>query len=760
MNVMNRKMFTNRDARRKLANMGGIIASSPELLGTAQSFAPGGQTNVEQYVAYIPGINGGRPVRLTAETLSRLQSLAPDLMQQSIVLDEATATEQGLDVMRLRPGDAFVERQLTEKQAPPPSVQDSVTQPSIRDIVREGLASTYSKSPMEAIAENLTTDSENPMIKLIESGLTAAGVKDPNARLLPPSNDDRPFAKKVGEALRSSLQPVGQTLRDAGQPIGETLREAGQPIGNEIRAGLASSYSARPDLSKLVTPDEENPMVQLIQSGIASLQTEDGSPIDAQYPELSIRGGDTDASRRVAEIIAERRTDLPGVNLPGPSTTYEIDPNAAIKAGQSLSVADQMLGLGFTGGDIDPSALTSESDMGLTSITGGDGEEYFVSPAGSVFKKENGQLKSVSGGEAMRVVDIAQRQGKDFSKSPVGELPLGSRDVDPRTGMVIPDTFEKLSIPIGGLRTPEMITDIFSGDKDKETLDEQVETAQKAPTEEQLPTKEETAEEIDTASEDTSNEVQQGDRGFTPSNTQQQINTVEKKVKEEIEKPDGGNANAVASSGLLQAAGVDTSNMGLKERVQSMQEMMAELVGYDDDDEKKEFWLTMAGIGFQIASGQSSKALVNIAEGLAQGAKKFAENQATRQAREDKLALTALGEVLADDRATRKFGRDLQLAGIRASGSSSYSTVDRMFKSVLDSSLAGYKAQVEDGTMTNEQAVSRAMADASTAFPGSQFANTTNLPPEETVQVIQNGETITVPVSKIPTQKKVLTEEG
>jgi hypothetical protein len=740
MNVMNRKMFANRDARRKLANMGGIIASSPELLNVAQSFAPGGQTNVEQYVAYIPGINGGRPVRLTAETLSRLQSLAPDLMQQSIVLDEATATEQGLDVMRLRPGDAFVERQLREKQAPPPSVQDSVTQPSIRDIVREGLASTYSKSPVEAIAENLTTDSENPMIKLIESGLTAAGVKDPNARLLPPSNDDRPFAKKVGEALRSSLQPVGQTLREAGQPIGDTLREAGQPIGNEIRAGLASSYSARPDLSKLVTPDEENPMVQLIQSGIASLQTEDGSPIDAQYPELSIRGGDTDASRRVAEIIAERRTDLPGVNLPGPSTTYEIDPNAAIKAGQSLSVADQMLGLGFTGGDIDPSALTSESDMGLTSITGGDGEEYFVSPAGSVFKKENGQLKSVSGGEAMRVVDIAQRQGEDFSKSPIGELPLGSRDVDPRTGMVIPDTFEKLSIPIGGLRTPEMITDIFSGDKDKETLDEQVETAQKAPTEEQLPTKEEKVEPEKTKAQETAEAAAETAREASldqsDQTTEKELADIKKNVDEENEK--GGDPVGAASSGLLASAGVDTSNMSRKERVESMKSMLSDLLGYDDQDQKEEFWLTMASIGFGIAAGQDSNALTNIAQGLAEGSSKFIENKATRQAREDKLTLTALGEVLADERATTKFGRDLQLAGIRASGSSSYSTVDRMFKSVLDSSLAGYKAQVEDGTMTNEQAVSRAMADASTAFPGSQFANTTKLPPEETVDVIQN----------------------
>ena len=91
---------------------------------------------------------------------------------------------------------------------------------------------------------------------------------------------------------------------------------------------------------------------------------------------------------------------------------------------------------------------------------------------------------------------------------------------------------------------------------------------------------------------------------------------------------------------------------------------------------------------------------------------------------------------MADERATTKFGRDLQLAKIRASGSSSYSTVDRMFKSVLDNSLAAYKTQVEDGTITNEQAVAKAMADASTAFPDSQFANTTKLPPEaQTVDV-------------------------
>jgi len=41
---MNRKMFSNRDARTKLAGMGGILASSPELMGATQRFETGGQS--------------------------------------------------------------------------------------------------------------------------------------------------------------------------------------------------------------------------------------------------------------------------------------------------------------------------------------------------------------------------------------------------------------------------------------------------------------------------------------------------------------------------------------------------------------------------------------------------------------------------------------------------------------------------------------------------------------------------------------------
>ena len=46
MNVANRKLFANRDARQKLAAMGGIMASSPELLGEAQLYQQGGPVEV------------------------------------------------------------------------------------------------------------------------------------------------------------------------------------------------------------------------------------------------------------------------------------------------------------------------------------------------------------------------------------------------------------------------------------------------------------------------------------------------------------------------------------------------------------------------------------------------------------------------------------------------------------------------------------------------------------------------------------------
>ena len=51
---------------------------------------------------------------------------------------------------------------------------------------------------------------------------------------------------------------------------------------------------------------------------------------------VGIRGADTDPAQQLAEFLASRRSDLPGVNLPGESDPYIIDPDAAEKQGQAI----------------------------------------------------------------------------------------------------------------------------------------------------------------------------------------------------------------------------------------------------------------------------------------------------------------------------------------------------------------------------------------------------------------------------------------
>ena len=134
---------------------------------------------------------------------------------------------------------------------------------------------------------------------------------------------------------------------------------------------------------------------------------------------------------------------------------------------------------------------------------------------------------------------------------------------------------------------------------------------------------------------------------------------------------DPANAGATASNAILGSAGVDTSGMGIEERTIAMRDMLDGLMGQTDAQEKEEFWMNMAMVGFGIAAGESSSAMKNIADGLLAGTAQISKGNAARSERNDRFTLTAFGEVLADQRAQEKFDRDVTLAGIRASGSGS-----------------------------------------------------------------------------------------
>lgn len=131
MNVLNRKMFANRDARRKLANMGGIVASSPETLSVAQTYAPGGQVSGERYIISVPGVltGVGEYLEVSAQTLQRLNDTMPEVMMRAaqgenngFVADIETARRTNSRIVTsARPGDAVVQTRvsrMTPSEAP------------------------------------------------------------------------------------------------------------------------------------------------------------------------------------------------------------------------------------------------------------------------------------------------------------------------------------------------------------------------------------------------------------------------------------------------------------------------------------------------------------------------------------------------------------------------------------------------------------------------------------------------------------------
>lgn len=93
MKVENRKLFSNRDARSKLANMGGIMTSSPELMGEAQRFAAGDEVVApSMFLVQVPGFIGRNEfLHLTSSELQLLSQSQPELMgQDGVVIQEAT----------------------------------------------------------------------------------------------------------------------------------------------------------------------------------------------------------------------------------------------------------------------------------------------------------------------------------------------------------------------------------------------------------------------------------------------------------------------------------------------------------------------------------------------------------------------------------------------------------------------------------------------------------------------------------------------
>jgi len=733
MNVMNRKLFANRDARRKLANMGGIIASSPELLGTAQTFENGGQTFSSIFsrlmappIYDIAGVSKPRVAQEPTQTaLEETETISEEAAKQMAVLSKARAGNSlaqiakdtlldTADVINIIAGSAGF---LANYGA---SLTGDVLA-VVTGAVNEDLGKAFGRK-----AEDIRSGGADLFLK---EGKVLPRVLDfdfaGDRREEIEQNLKRTSGTTVTPEQRAAIQEQSLAAIERASP--ETLRDTGESVGITGKARLpnvqADVTTSVGGLGSIPTSDQVGVSPTGEITGVRTMSGYGDSGIMSQAPGISVPNVDIgeaglENARQQADLRKFIATENPEFYNP---LVKEMGQRARDYYNTDTFTSPELIYSGdvrdiLKREEASPEEIQAASDR-LAKEAAADEE--------SKIKQQFGGLDAEA--QAQRDAEIAEQQAM-----------LDEDDATLNPSQKIVKEFQRQ-------------VDVLK----KERADrKKVEEDQGFYTEEdeKIPVKDPEFQELlkgpfdkDSSQEEDSEKV---------------IEKLDKAVDKENKKTGGGSPANAGANVFLDAAGIDSSNMTLKEKVTSMKEIYTDLLGYDDEEESELFWLNMAQIGFLVASGQDPNALANIAAGFAQGASKFAEDKRDRKARDDKMTLAAFSEVMADERAKTKFGYDKALAEIRASGSSSYSTVDRMFKSVLDNSLAAYKTQVEDGTITNEQAVDKAMKDASTAFPDSQFANTTKLPPEETVDVIQNGKTIKVPVSQIPTQNKVLTKEG
>jgi hypothetical protein len=270
-------------------------------------------------------------------------------------------------------------------------------------------------------------------------------------------SSDRPFSPLSTEvtdtrpATPSDLGMGGErpaTLTDATQPAinqQQILLDAMNPAFDTFGGEPLARAEERSNLSG-PSINDVSPTVDLDLVDVPSGTERDFDPFAPLGQEM--RGGRPGGSLPV-DVLSQPVTDdtyrMPDVT--GPETTASgFFPD--LEQAQAADEAARQRGI---------------SELGLSPIVSG-GTEYLVNDAGNMFKVSGGKLVGVSGGEAMQAIDVAQKQGADFTQSPVGTMPIGTREVDPDTGLIDPDSpFVPASLDIGGLETPSIVGETLQG---------------------------------------------------------------------------------------------------------------------------------------------------------------------------------------------------------------------------------------------------------------------------------------------------------
>ena len=781
MSVMNRKMFSNRDARTKLAGMGGILASSPELMGAAQRFQTGGQGVPRPGTGYGNEIFGegnifssgagaasGGDMVILGNTVFYLVDNGTVIDREGNVIRDPSIVQAVIQkVSGEQPSQAQLAQQGTQDRVN--IAQQVMAQPPAPVVDGGGGIADLMRSLMTPVAEtirgpvqNLGEVIEGPVQDLGASmqqsmeplqNAIAAGRVDPTALVTPEIVDDvqeLPAAEggfSLNDTLRSIFEPVGDMASEVFAPVGDVMED--NELRSSIRLGREQEAAAAVEAQRIAEAERanaalnteeagRNPPVEDNRSVLDQLRSSvySNNPLETALESTGldsnvignsfitpfvnrineIRTGDAERNQSYVDANNARADEVAlaaqeGARNPGGERTE------ADKLAQATELFSQLQGdiTGEITAEEEQAALTANAteETDVNSVANALNLEILGSANGVyVVRNEDGEVSELTAGDLFASVEDLGRVPEEGDPEYLQNLEteyksLLDRIADPSTSenertvlenrkKVLEERYDSnlllsnLSYPnlqsrftrgaldlagnIGsklGIIEPETAVDLLDRadavvvpEPPTVNVLEEV-RAEEAAAAEAEAAPEAVAETVTPAAEAPAAEAPEVEAptafGEAPAIDTDTILT-------DIDK-NPGDANTIAADALLKSTGVDTSNMSVKDQTVAMKKMLTDLMGQTDEDEKEQFWMNMAMLGFGIAAGESPDAMKNIADGLLASTAQISKNTTDKKARDDKFTLTAFGEVLADKRAREKFGRDLAVAKVKGTDS-------------------------------------------------------------------------------------------
>jgi len=738
MKVENRKLFANRDARKRLSEMGGIMASSGELMNEVQKFAPGGEVtanpdDISKFVSQILEMNrtysdkigprgGGNLVEAylnneldPSSFLFRHMAQAEQVFGRDILRDIASeiVNPYGRSPSRsqLERNTSFSEPTMTQEEAMAnrrrlagtPETNEAVPTQTDRGFVPTNEAQTAATAasveadPLAAQKAILATDNVTQLMaersnKTLQEYINSL---DPRAIV---ANAERVMQARAnqGQVVEDVFDP-NLPLSSQGVSSDEIVMTPEQVAMEEAKfVGNIGVGEAKPDVFPNDVSVLEQPVVPV-----------DQRPEDVRFADPSTLNLGQQEVQRL--LLADERADsfdpqTTPLSLPEGQFSDVIDYGGAV-AGDII------------GGTVD---LVKGASSALTDTTRLEAELAEINKAIPNALDNNDQILADSLQQRKDVI-LAVLTGKEAGIDVVeGISGAGTAAIDfvgDVGGLLARKYQEYVGAGLDPYQAAEKLkeykqtqeyTQALRDARNKEQKDAEAareakieslrdgETPPAVDTESAVVTEQElTPEQRREAAEDSARvtTVEETTTDGTEETTVvEEATTTEDEIPRPKAQPDNvaplekfepiandpdktpEQKASELSDTLFSGIAGKDVSMSSKDSVKAYERLFSEMLGMDDKDAEKEMWHNMAMIGFAIAAGESPSALQNIANGMLAGTKMMKEDRATKQKREDAVKTMAIERAFKMEDDAAKFKRDLALARVRGSGTDKYTT--------------------------------------------------------------------------------------